>query len=113
MYVSASNAYQYEVSNRDLFERSPQGGGTTVTFDADTGAFVEFFQPTGEHVGNTIESWLYALHMARIFGFPYRIFVCALGLVLVMLSATGVYIWWKKRKAQRFRQQKDVFAGKT
>jgi ABC-type multidrug transport system permease subunit len=32
----------------------------------------------------------------------YRIFVCALGLVIAMLSVTGVYIWWKKRRAQKF-----------
>ncbi len=114
MYAAASNSYQYEVRGpRDLFERSPQGGGTTVTFDADTGAFVELFQPTGEHAGNTIESWLYALHMARIFGIAYRIFVCALGLALVILSATGVYIWWKKRKARSLHRQGRATANRA
>lgn len=108
MYIPTSNLYLFEArGSRDLFERSPQGGGTTVTFDADTGALTELFQPTGQHAGNTIESWLYALHMARIFGIPYRIFVCGLGLVLVTLSATGVYIWWKKRSAQNWRRQKS------
>lgn len=108
MYIPASNLYLFEArGSRDLFERSPQGGGTTVTFDADTGALVELFQPTGQHTGNTIESWLYALHMARVFGIPYRIFVCGLGLVLVTLSVTGVYIWWKKRSARNWRCQKS------
>jgi uncharacterized iron-regulated membrane protein len=107
MYIPTSNLYLFEArGSRALFERSPQGGGTTVTFDADTGALMELFQPTGQHAGNTIESWLYALHMARIFGIPYRIFVCVLGLALVTLSATGVYIWWKKRSAQNWRRQK-------
>jgi hypothetical protein len=31
---------------------------------------------------------------------PYRVFICALGLLLVMLSVTGVYIWRKKRKGR-------------
>jgi len=31
---------------------------------------------------------------------PDRIFVCGMGLVVAMLSVTGVYIWWKKRAAR-------------
>jgi len=31
-----------------------------------------------------------------------RIFVCALGLAITMLSVTRVYIWWKKRRARQF-----------
>lgn len=36
---------------------------------------------------------------------PYRIFVCVLGIVIVMLSVTGVYIWLKKRCARRISQE--------
>jgi uncharacterized iron-regulated membrane protein len=101
LYDSSANTYSYEVrGSRDIFERSPQGGGTSVTFDAATGALIEVSQPTGEHLGNTIESWLYALHMARVFGLAYRIFVCLVGLFIVLLTVTGVYIWWKKRLAR-------------
>ena len=60
--------------------------------------------PTGEHSGNTVTYWLRALHMADVFGLPYRIFVCVLGLIITMLSVTGVYIWWKKRKARLHRR---------
>lgn len=101
MYVPEVGAYLYEVrGSRDLFERSPKGGGTEVMFDGDTGALRDLSQPTGEHIGNTIESWLYALHMARVFGLPYRILVCLLGVMVPMLSLTGVYIWWRKRRAR-------------
>jgi uncharacterized iron-regulated membrane protein len=31
-----------------------------------------------------------------VFGRPYQIFVCLLGVLVAMLSVTGVYIWWKK-----------------
>ncbi|MEF3365109.1 PepSY domain-containing protein [Methylocystis sp. 9N] len=34
-----------------------------------------------------------------MFGLPYKIFVCAVGFVVAMLSVTGIYIWWKKRAA--------------
>ncbi|MGH6852653.1 MAG: PepSY domain-containing protein, partial [Methylocella sp.] len=43
-------------------------------------------------------------HMARVFGRPYQIFVCVLGLATTMLPVTGVYIWWKKRSARKFSE---------
>jgi uncharacterized iron-regulated membrane protein len=35
-----------------------------------------------------------------VFGLPWRVFVCVLGLVIGTLSVTGVWIWWTKRKAR-------------
>jgi uncharacterized iron-regulated membrane protein len=102
-YSPKLGAYHYEVrSSRDIFERAPKGGSTSVLFDGDTGAFTTLLVPTGEHSGNTVESWLYALHMARVFRVPYQILVCVLGFVVTMLSATGIYIWWRKRRARKF-----------
>jgi uncharacterized iron-regulated membrane protein len=46
--------------------------------------------------------WLICLHITDVFGMPYQIFVCVLGLVIALLSVTGVYIWWKKSRAQKF-----------
>jgi uncharacterized iron-regulated membrane protein len=109
MYWPNSGAYFYEVrGSRDIFERAPKGGGTYVMFDGNTGALRALYQPTGERAGNTVESWLYALHMARVFGRPYQIFVCVLGLLITMLSVTGVYIWLKKRNARRISQEKHA-----
>jgi uncharacterized iron-regulated membrane protein len=47
--------------------------------------------PTGQRTGNTITSWMSALQMANVFGMPYRIFVCALGLLVAPLSNPSVY----------------------
>jgi uncharacterized iron-regulated membrane protein len=82
----------------------PQKTHTVVVFDGETGALTEFHTPTGEHSGNTVTYWLRVLHMADVFGLPYRIFVCVLGLVITMLSVTGVYIWWMKRQARLYRR---------
>jgi len=102
-YSAPHGVYIYEVrSSRDVFERSPKGGGTYLMFDGDDGALASLRLPTGEHSGNTVESWLYALHMTRVFGRPFQIFVCALGFLVIMLSVTGVYIWWKKRRARKY-----------
>ncbi|BBA32138.1 putative iron-regulated membrane protein [Methylocaldum marinum] len=69
-------------------------------FDADTGKLKLLLLPTGQHAGNTMTSWLFALHEANVFGLPYRFFVCLLGLAIVMLSVTGIVIWLKKRRAR-------------
>ena len=97
-YMRARGLYGYSVhSSRDIGEKY---GATTVFFDAYSGEFRALNLPSGEHAGNTLTSWLVALHMANLFGLPYKIFVCALGLVITMLSVTGVYIWLRKRRAR-------------
>lgn len=101
-YNPRSGTYAYEVrGSRDLFERAPKGGSTVVSFDGDTGAFRRLSQPTGETTGKTVESWLYALHMARIWGRPYQLLNGIAGLMTALLSLTGTYIWWKKRGFRR------------
>ena len=112
-YSSATGAYSYEVrGSHDVFERAPKGNSTRVLFDGDTGELRVLIQPTGERTGNTIESWLYALHMARVFGPVYQAFVCALGLVCTVLPVTGVYIWWRKRGVRRRHAHKAVMRDK-
>ncbi|MDZ7855887.1 PepSY-associated TM helix domain-containing protein [Sphaerotilus sp.] len=98
-YVPQHGAWLYRVhSSADVQARR---GRTDLYFDADTGAQRLFVQPSGRHAGNTVTEWLYALHKADVFGLAWRIFVCALGLVVAMLAGTGVWIWLKKRGARR------------
>jgi uncharacterized iron-regulated membrane protein len=108
-YNDRTGVYAY--SARSSLSMAPTGGLPYVMFDGDSGALLEVHAPNGQHAGNTITSWLLALHMAHVFGLPYRIFVCALGLAITMLSATGVYIWWKKRLARLSRKMRGVAAG--
>ena len=76
-------------------------GGTAIAFDGDTGAVKAYLSASNEPSGFTVSKWLYWLHMAQVFGLPMQIFVCAMGLVITALSITGVYIWWKKRRARK------------
>ena len=114
-YSREHNVYTYEArANDDIVDCDRWSGGTSVTFDGDSGALIEVTRARGDRLGNTIENWLYALHMGLVFGMPYRLLVCVLGLIIVMLSATGVYIWWKKRRARkaRYEHRKNAsFAG--
>ncbi|HTO78332.1 MAG TPA: PepSY-associated TM helix domain-containing protein [Methylocystis sp.] len=112
-YERAHNAYSYEArTSYDIVDQGRWAGGAFVSFDGDTGALLKFTPPHDERLGNTIENWLYALHMGLVLGMPYRLLVCVLGLVIVLLSVTGVYIWWKKRAA-RLRSSERLHASKT
>ncbi|HTZ83182.1 MAG TPA: PepSY-associated TM helix domain-containing protein [Candidatus Acidoferrales bacterium] len=110
-YQFDSRTYFYNVhSSRDIWHS--QDSWTTIDFDGDTGALRKLFIPTGEHAGRTVALWLVYLHECW-FGLPYRIFVCVLGLVIAMLSYTGVYIWWKKRRGRVLAAQKQKASFST
>jgi uncharacterized iron-regulated membrane protein len=88
--------YVYAVnSSTDIQDH---GGQTRIVIDATTGAIKMTLLATGQYSGNTLTTWLMALHMANVWGLPYKIFVSALGLMIVMLAVTGVLIWLKKRR---------------
>ena len=102
-FVPVEGAYYYSAkTSRDVSDEI----GTAVVFDGDTGAFRSLRLATGEHSGNTVTSWLYALHTAELFGLPYRIFVCALGIAITILSLTGIHIWWKKLGMRRLTSKR-------
>jgi uncharacterized iron-regulated membrane protein len=100
-YEAEHGAYGYTVdSSFDIDERLAE---TSIAFDGDTGELLQFHAP-GHDTRSVIDSWLVGLHFGavRVLGLPYRIFVCALGLLVVALSVTGIWIWWRKRdKAPR------------
>jgi uncharacterized iron-regulated membrane protein len=52
----------------------------------------------------------FPLHSGRIAGIPGRIFLSFMGLVVALLSATGIYIWFKKRAGRIGRR---VAAGEN
>ena len=76
-------------------------GQTWIYVDAVTGDRIGFYLPTGEASGDTFTTWITTLHIARIWGLPYRILVTVLGILVIMLSVTGVLIWWRKRGARK------------
>jgi uncharacterized iron-regulated membrane protein len=90
--------FRYRVqSDRDVAEK---WGSTSVWFDAGTGALRATWIPTGEAAGDTVSSWLLALHVAAIWGLPFKIFVSLVGIVVALLSVTGMVIWWRKRRGR-------------
>jgi uncharacterized iron-regulated membrane protein len=98
-YIPEFGVYTYDV--RTSADIRAHGWDTGVWVDGDTGELRKVFLPYGQHTGNTIRTVLWGLHYGDIRDFlPYRILVCFFGLVIVMLSVTGVYIWWKKSRVR-------------
>ncbi len=103
--------YHYVVHSSLDFQ--DKRGRTQAIFDADTGELRQLVLPSGQHSGSTVTHWLQTLHEANVFGLPYRIFVCILGLAVAMLAATGVYVWRKKRRARQKSAARQAADGGT
>jgi uncharacterized iron-regulated membrane protein len=105
-YDSNLNTYQYQVkSSLD----SSKWATTKIIFDGNSGTLVKTAWPgSHEKLGDVITRWLIWLHMAVVFGIAMQIFVCMFGLVIVVITITGIVIWWKKRKARVFSKQKNL-----
>ena len=102
-YDPAKGLYVYTVvSDRDI----GSSGLTMLWLDGNSNDFAGLYLPTGVKVGDSISNWLQSLHMARVGGLPYKIFVCLMGLAVAMLSVTGVYIWWRKRRSAAFKRNR-------
>lgn len=85
-------------TSRDVNERF---GQSWIFISAQDGQLKGAFLPTEEAAGDTFTTWITSLHIAAIWGLPYRIFVSFLGVFVVLLSATGALLWLRKRKARK------------
>jgi len=109
--VGLSRLYSYDVVIDRPF---PQRRSWQVFFDADTGALHAAGDPIRlfglERWGDTFSDWIRQLHLIQdpIDYFSYRIFVAIAGVVVAMLSITGIYVWWKKRRARAFSRAQSV-----
>ena len=86
------------------------------SFDGRNGEVFEWkvlgqaYEIPNEPTGNFLTRWMRILHFGQSLGLAYKIFVGALGIIIAMLSITGIYIWWKKRKARKHSQAKKAEA---
>ena len=97
-YFPRYGAYRYQVrSTADISEHYPR---TSVWFDAQTGKLLAFDAPTGQHAATTANTWLLALHFGDLAGggLAYRVFVMLMGVLVALLSVSGVLIWLRKTK---------------
>lgn len=96
-YDTKTGQFTYRV--RSSVDFQDRRGRSMVFFDGNNGALSHVELPSTQHSGNTVTNWLANLHMANVFGLPWRIFVCVLGIAVTALSVTGILIWMRKRAA--------------
>ncbi|HEX2594090.1 MAG TPA: PepSY-associated TM helix domain-containing protein [Rhizomicrobium sp.] len=72
-------------------------GPAAYYVDGASGAVTFRDDPYNEGARGAVMRSLYPLHSGRIWGWPTRSLVFILGLVTVVLSLTGLYVWWRKR----------------
>lgn len=82
-------------------------GNAWLYFDADSGAYEGGKIPGRGSAGDVFLQAQFPLHSGRILGLPGRILISLMGVLVAMLSVTGVVIWARKRKA-RLQQRKRV-----
>jgi uncharacterized iron-regulated membrane protein len=107
LLIRATGEYLYLVRSSKDWTKS---GETAVYLDAESGVVKRVATPGEGTRGETVTFWLIWLHMASVFGLSMQIFVCAMGFVIAALCVTGVYIWWRKRKARFARLTRNSAA---
>ncbi len=101
-YSEFANSYVYRFnSSRDL---DPQLTRSRIYIDASSGQLLGEYWPSEQHAATTVTQWLYGLHMAEVFSWPYQLLVCLLGLMIGYLSYSGIVIWLRKRHKNKNRE---------
>jgi uncharacterized iron-regulated membrane protein len=95
-YASTAGLYIVGVGDH----HAPGLGSSYLYLDAEDGRLVDAYVPGEGTAGDRFLQLQFPLHSGQIGGWPTRIFVAVLGLVVAMLSVTGVIIWWRKGRAR-------------
>lgn len=86
-------------TNKDI---GTHGGASSITVNAATGKVEKVNFGYQSSFGSKVDQWLSTLHMGNIsHGIShllYQVFLALIGLAVAVLSATGVYLWYKGRQ---------------
>lgn len=85
-------------------------GNPWLYFDAQDGRPLAAQVPGTGTAGDIFMQAQFPLHSGRIIGIPGRIIVSLLGLVVAMLSVTGIVIWVRKRQARGLSRRAAMMA---
>lgn len=115
-FGSLWHAREFGVYRAEFFDPSEGHGAGGVGhkalfFDSQDGRLLDAWVPWEGTAADLFVQAQFPLHSGRILGLPGRILISVMGLVIAMLSVTGIVIWWKKhkaRKAARLRKQSEI-----
>lgn len=110
-YAREFGVYRLEFFHPEEGHGAGGVGHKAVYLDAENGALLGDWLPWQGTAADLFVQAQFPLHSGRILGLPGRILISIMGLVIAMLSITGVIIWYKKlraRKARKAREEKPV-----
>jgi len=81
-------------------------GNKRLYYDQKTLAYLGERIPWSGTAGDVFVQAQFPLHSGRILGLPGRVLISLMGLVVAVLSVTGVYIWYRKRYARALDQRR-------
>ena len=93
------------------YDRGSGLGPPVLYVDDRDGSLLAASVPGEGSAGDIVMQLQYPLHSGRLAGLPGRIVVCLSGVVVVLLTVTGVVIWWKKRAGRRARKARAPARG--
>jgi uncharacterized iron-regulated membrane protein len=73
-------------------------GSSAIYVDAITGVVAGQVVPGAGTAGDAVMQLRYPLHTGRIAGMAGRMLIGITGLAVVLVSVTGVMLWWKKKR---------------
>ncbi|WP_288378647.1 PepSY domain-containing protein [uncultured Massilia sp.] len=76
-------------------------GPPILYYDGVNGQLLGERQPWKGSAADIFVQAQFPLHSGRILGIPGRILISVMGVVVAMLSVTGVIIWWRKRRSRK------------
>lgn len=88
-------------------EHGTNGMTRMLFFSGNDGAVVGGRVPWEGTAGDVFMQLQFPLHSGRIAGLPGRIAISVLGLVVALLSVTGIIVWAKKRAARHAAQARS------
>lgn len=75
-------------------------GPAQLYYDGSDGRYLGDRQPWTGTAADIFVQAQFPIHSGRILGLPGRILISIMGVIVAMLSVTGVVIWWRKRAAR-------------
>lgn len=93
-----ASVYEYRfAASDDLPSERPQ---SRLFFDMDSGEIVAVKRARGDLSGQGADDWFVGLHIASVGGRAWQVAVAMIGVGTCLLSITGVYLWWRKRRSR-------------
>lgn len=97
----------YLVKMRFPEDRS-SNGASVVWIDQFSGKVLAVWNSRTAPLARRIERTNRDIHGGDLWGYPGRTLVCLMSLALVVQVATGTYLWWRRKRAEKISEDKTA-----